>query len=261
MVLAVLSRNGSPSSGFFVSERPPGGGRLNKLNLNIMNVNCLIPYLSAVLLTTPALVPPVAVSTSAEASASLRGCSFRLSTEALTEAERTVAVNLLQKTKTDLLASVQGLSATQLSWKADSTRWSVAQCIEHIALAEIGIFQLQQGAMNVPADPARRAEVKLTDQQVVQFLTNRSGKAEAPAVIRPTGRFPSVAASLRAYGQQRDKTIAYVQTTPDDLRNHYWKHFIGVVDAYQTILLLAAHSERHRLQIEEVKATPGFPKQ
>jgi uncharacterized damage-inducible protein DinB len=180
--------------------------------------------------------------------------------QALSEAERTAAVDLLQRTKADLLASVKGLSASQLAWKTDSTRWSIAQCIEHITLAEIGIFQLQQGAMKAPADPARRAEVKLTDQQVVQFLTNRSRKAEAPAVIRPTGRFPSPDAALQAFGQQRNKTIAYVQTTPDDLRTHYWQHFIGLVDAYQTILLLAAHGERHRLQIEEVKASAGFPK-
>ena len=174
--------------------------------------------------------------------------------------ERQYAVDLLQKTRTDFLASVQGLSATQMAWKADSSRWSIAQCIEHITLAEIGTFQIQQGSMKAPADAAKRAEVKLTDAQVVQFLTNRTGKAQAPDVIKPTGRFPSPDAALQAYGQQRDKTIAYIQTTPDDLRPHYWKHFIGTVDAYQTILLLAAHNERHRLQIEEVKANAGFPK-
>jgi hypothetical protein len=180
--------------------------------------------------------------------------------QSLTEGERQFAIDLLQRTRTDLLASVKSLSPAQLTWKADSTRWSIAQCIEHIALAEIGIFQQQQGSLKAPADPARRADVKLTDRQVVQFLTNRSGKAESPAIIRPTGRFPGPAAALRAYGQQRDKTIDYVRTTPDELRVHYWQHFIGLVDAYQTILLLAAHSERHRLQIEEVKASAGFPK-
>lgn len=177
----------------------------------------------------------------------------------LTDAERTAAVDLLQRTKTDLLKSIAGLTETQLAWKADSAHWSVNQCIEHIALAEMGIFQQQQGAMKAPADPARRVEVKLTDKQVVQFLTNRTRKAESPSVIKPTGRFSNSMAALQVFGQQRDKTIAYVQTTPDDLRNHYWQHFIGTVDAYQTILLLAAHSERHRLQIDEVKASAGFP--
>jgi hypothetical protein len=33
------------------------------------------------------------------------------------------------------------------------------------------------------------------------------------------------------------------------------------VDAYQFMLFLAGHSKRHLLQIKEVKADPGFPKQ
>jgi hypothetical protein len=31
------------------------------------------------------------------------------------------------------------------------------------------------------------------------------------------------------------------------------------MDAYQWLLLLAAHTERHTAQIEEIKADPKFP--
>lgn len=178
----------------------------------------------------------------------------------ITEAERQYAVTLLQQTKADLLATVAGLSPAQLAYKSDSTRWSISQCVEHITLAEIGIFQLQQGAMKAPADPAKRAEITVTDQQVVQILTNRRGKAQAPDIIRPTGRFPTLDAALQTYSQQRDKAITYLKTTTDDLRTHYWNHpATGTIDAYQTLLLMAAHNERHRLQIQEVKDAPGFP--
>jgi hypothetical protein len=43
-------------------------------------------------------------------------------------------------------------------------------------------------------------------------------------------------------------------------------HFLSTLlllkelDAYQWLLLLASHSERHTLQILEVKADPNFPK-
>jgi hypothetical protein len=33
------------------------------------------------------------------------------------------------------------------------------------------------------------------------------------------------------------------------------------MDLYQGLVLLAAHTARHTLQIEEVMASPGFPKQ
>jgi hypothetical protein len=36
---------------------------------------------------------------------------------------------------------------------------------------------------------------------------------------------------------------------------------LGPLDAYQWILLISAHSERHTKQIEEVKADPNFPKE
>ncbi len=32
------------------------------------------------------------------------------------------------------------------------------------------------------------------------------------------------------------------------------------LDAYQWVLLISAHCERHMKQIEEVKADPNFPK-
>jgi hypothetical protein len=33
----------------------------------------------------------------------------------------------------------------------------------------------------------------------------------------------------------------------------------GKWDAYEFILMIAAHSERHTRQIEEVKTNPGYP--
>jgi len=33
----------------------------------------------------------------------------------------------------------------------------------------------------------------------------------------------------------------------------------GKWDAYEFILMIAAHSERHTKQIEEVKTNPGYP--
>jgi hypothetical protein len=52
-----------------------------------------------------------------------------------------------------------------------------------------------------------------------------------------------------------------VKTTDDDLRGHSTPHpaLQRDLDAFQWVLLLAAHSARHTAQIEEVKASPGYP--
>ena len=63
-----------------------------------------------------------------------------------------------------------------------------------------------------------------------------------------------------AFKKQRLKTIEYIKTTNDDLRNHFWKHRLtGTIDLYQTILLMSAHLERHLAQIEQIKKTAAFP--
>jgi hypothetical protein len=35
-------------------------------------------------------------------------------------------------------------------------------------------------------------------------------------------------------------------------------HLLGTFDAYQYLLIMAAHAERHALQIEEIKHCPAY---
>lgn len=193
----------------------------------------------------------------------LTGTSFTLPVkDVITDAERKFALSEFQRTKQKLLDDVKGLSARQLSFKADTSRWSIAQCIEHIALAENLIWQWEQGVISQPAAPEKAAEVKVTDEQLIKGMTDRSHTFKAPEVLQPVGKFPSSDAAIKAFVNRRDSTINYISTTQDDLKNHFAQHpAVGTINAYQLLLFLSGHSERHTLQIEEVKANPGFPKQ
>lgn len=53
-----------------------------------------------------------------------------------------------------------------------------------------------------------------------------------------------------------------MKTTDEDLRRHLAPSPVVKkdLDGYQWILTLVGHSERHTLQILEVKADPNFPK-
>jgi hypothetical protein len=45
------------------------------------------------------------------------------------------------------------------------------------------------------------------------------------------------------------------------LRRHFFRHPIfGDLDLYQWLLMIAAHCDRHRVQSEEVMASPEFPR-
>ncbi|MEO5684352.1 MAG: DinB family protein [Chitinophagaceae bacterium] len=186
---------------------------------------------------------------------------YQPAADTITDAERKLAIKEFQRTKQRLLDDVKGLSVQQLSFKADTAHWSIAQCVEHIALSENMIWQWQQGTVQQPATPAKASEVKLTDAQVLTAVIDRTQKFKAPEMLQPLGKFASTGAALQAYSSRRDSTISYISTTQDDLKNHFTQHpAFGTINAYQVLLLITAHSERHTLQLEEVKANPAFPK-
>ncbi|GAB2565552.1 DinB family protein [Spirosoma areae] len=179
----------------------------------------------------------------------------------VTDTERAYAIDYLKTSQANLHQSLSGLSIEQVAYKPDGNRWSVSECVEHIALVERGIFSRILTGMNIPAKPENRASIRVSDIDVIKAVRSRTTALPAPAPFVPTGRFETVDVALKVFDEQRKTAIEFVETTTDDLRTHYFEHFVlGTLDAYQAVLLLASHMERHRKQIDEVKASPGFPK-
>lgn len=188
--------------------------------------------------------------------------SFSVSDSVLTKKERKFAKEHLKETKKDLIKTVEGLSPAQLSFKADSTRWSVEDCVKHIAMAEMGLWKTIQDGLSQPPNPEKRAEIKMTDEQLVKAIQDRSAKFQAPEPLQPKNTpFKSMAEALNSFKESRSKLIAYIDDTQEDMRNHVINFPVGVLDAYQLVLLISAHSNRHTQQIKEVMADPNFPKQ
>jgi len=186
--------------------------------------------------------------------------SFDHSDSSLTDEERRYAFNLLKETKEDLLKKVKDLTPKQLNFKADEGSWSVAECVEHIAISENNIFGFAQTGLKGPADPSKRNEVKMTDEAVVRMISDRTNKVKTQEAFEPTGKFGSFEATISEFVTRRESNIDYMKTTSDDLRNHYNDFPFGKIDTYQTILFMAAHSKRHTDQIKEVMNNPKFPK-
>jgi len=178
----------------------------------------------------------------------------------VTDAERTYAIEMLLATRDSLRQSLAGLSLAQQQYKPNPDRWSIAECAEHIVLVDRGIFRSLQQGMSAPADAAKRATIKVSDVFVIKAVRSRGTQTTAPLPFVPTGRYATAEEALALFEQQRAAAIEYVETATDDFRTHYFEHpFLGTLDGFQAVLLLASHGERHRKQIEEIKADPGFP--
>lgn len=175
--------------------------------------------------------------------------------------ERAFALKYFTETREDLVRAVKGLTEAQLKFKAAPDRWSILECLEHIALSEPVIWSLMQKSLGEPVESEKVASVKMTDQELIAKVTDRSGKVQAPEMLKPSGKFANAAAALAAFVEQRNQEIKFLETTAAPLRFHVGQHpVLGPMNALQLALLNAAHGKRHTLQIEEVKADKGFPK-
>jgi len=179
--------------------------------------------------------------------------------QTLSPADRDRAVQYLEQTRDGVVAATKGLSEAQLKYKSAPDRWSVADTLEHIAVSEDFLLaNVKNNVMKAPAGPADRDTAKI-DASVLAVIPDRSRKAQAPPELVPKGRWtPSEA--LDHFLKSRAETIAFLQATPD-LRQHVTDSPFGQkLDAYEWLLFIGAHSERHTKQIVEVKSDANFPK-
>jgi hypothetical protein len=181
------------------------------------------------------------------------------SAQQLTQTDKDHAMQYLETTKKNVLEATKGLSEAQWNYKPAPDRWSVAQVMEHIAAAEDFLLILDKDKVMVaPAgDPGR--DVQKIDAAVLLMVPDRTNKLQAPEPLVPTNRFSSPEGSVKHFEASRATTEEFLKTTPG-LRDHVMESPMGKLDGYEFILLIAAHSERHTKQINEVKADPNFPK-
>jgi len=179
----------------------------------------------------------------------------------LTTSEREKAVQLLKQTEAGVFDAIKGLSEAQLNFKAAPDKWSVAECIKHIAAAEKELWAMAEPALTQPANPEKRAEIKFSDNDLIKAVEDRTHKSQTFAALEPANSpYKTVSEALAAFKAGREKLITLIGNTKANLRNHVVILPVGTYDSYQFVLLIAAHSNRHTQQIDEVKANTDFPK-
>lgn len=174
-------------------------------------------------------------------------------------ADKDKALTALETSKKGVLDATRGLSEAQWNFKAAPEKWSIAECMEHIAAAEDFIRgMIVENVMKAPAVPDR--DIAKIDAGILANVPDRTNKVQAPEPLKPTNRFGSPEGSIKHFVESRAITEDFLKKTPD-LRGHAVDSPVGGKwDAYEFVLLIAAHSERHTKQIEEVKANENFPK-
>jgi hypothetical protein len=176
----------------------------------------------------------------------------------MTKAERAEIIDLLNKSEKEFLQAVEGLSEQQWSFKPGPDRWSVAECAEHIVLAEALLFETATKSLTAAADDKWEETLRKTDV-LRRALPNRTTKVDAPAAIKPRQAMTRQQLMAR-FKEQRARAIAYVQETEAPLKAHTAANpFFGPLNAHQWLLYIPLHHLRHNLQIAEVKSSSSYP--
>ena len=187
--------------------------------------------------------------------------SFIINGDTISKKERKDATDLLRDTHGAFLKSLEGLSAAQLNYTASDSTWSVDGNVKHLAAVEQTILGMVEDALKKPANPEKRADIKVSDEQMIKNYENRTNRVKTLPSLEPQNNsFASTSEALASLKQNREKAINFINTTKDDLRNHVIEYPFGSYDCYQSILILGSHMNRHTQQIEEVKAQAEFPK-
>lgn len=170
------------------------------------------------------------------------------------EQERIKILDSLKSGRHAIVGALNGVSEEVAVLIPAPEKWSILQCVEHLALAEEYLF-----AKMTTARPSDKPVPNAGREAAIQRRGyDRSFKIEAPDVARPRGTFSTLREAKEHFLSSRQRTIEFVEEYRADPRAMLTEHpLIGQVNCYEQMLIMAAHPHRHSQQIAEIKAAVG----
>jgi len=162
----------------------------------------------------------------------------------------------LQLTEQWLTDEVRGLSQAQLNFRPSPDRWSIRECVSHLAIAEPDYWRdFKKALQSAPAVFKSSA----TDADILWYGIDRVVHTKTGGGHEKVERYTDASLALADFKKLRASMLEYVRSTNDDLRAHPFGSQ-EPIDSWQWMLEISTHAQRHILQIRELKADPNFPK-
>jgi hypothetical protein len=172
----------------------------------------------------------------------------------MTTGDRQRLVSHLEMTEGWLVSELAGLSEAQLSHRPSSDSWSIKDVVEHLGIAEPQYWKQVEDSLKAPVTGYKP---EATDAAILWYGIDRTNRARTGEARVPDGRFKSAAEALASFRKLRATMLEKARGSQDDFRGR--KLIEGNMDVYQWFLMISSHSQRHILQIREIKASGGYP--
>jgi len=166
----------------------------------------------------------------------------------MTDQDRKAYTGDLRATCAELFESIEGVSEDEAARRPEGG-WSILDCVEHLAITERGMLRMITHA-SVSTEAEDRTE---QEASILQYVSNLSRKAVAPASAAPNGRYPTLEQAAMRFREARERTIAFIEECPDDLRGRMLDHPFGRITARECLILITYHPRRHASQIRGLR--------
>jgi hypothetical protein len=184
----------------------------------------------------------------------LIGSATALEAGSMSAADRQRLLAHFEMTEAWLRSETDGLSNAQLTFRMTPDSWSIQEVVEHLAIAEPQYWQQVQDSLKQPLGYKSES----TDAAILWYGVDRTNRQRTGEARVPKGKYESVKESLADFRKLRATMTQFAKDTQEDVRGRQLQG--GSMDIYQWMLMISTHSQRHILQIREVKAHAGYPK-
>jgi hypothetical protein len=162
-------------------------------------------------------------------------------------------VEKLGGAQTGLLRAADAISAEQWQTKPDPAMWAAAELTCHLMTVERAV--LGAADRNVHNPPRAFPLIKRLHLPV-GLASSRLFRLKTPVPLDPA-LIREKEAMLAELRDVRERTLAFIEATSSrDLSVYRWPHpFLGVLNLYEWMEMIAGHEVRHTKQMREIAAS------
>ena len=162
---------------------------------------------------------------------------------------------------------VAGLSEDQLNWTPDPKRWSIAQCLDHLATTSKGFrpyltAAIEKGRSQFPAPQSLPYRPSWVGGWLAkQVMPETTRKVPSPKVFKPS--YSRISNPLEIFLDQQNEFLDFVrQANGLDYNKIRLRSPVTSLMRYSladAFVVTVLHERRHLGQAQRVRDTPGFP--
>lgn len=171
----------------------------------------------------------------------------------ISASEQQFLLNHLKETRDSFINTIAPLNEDQWYKKPSAGGWSPAQCAEHIAMVESSFMTEIKKILSTEPQPEKMPEVAGKNELAIKMMLDRSTKIKGGPDEDANNKVIDKESLISNFTKHRNEVIDWVQHSSEPMKVHFTSFpGIGLIDLYQYILFISAHTERHTLQIKEV---------